>query len=316
MAEPPVAPPACPLCEGVQTGTIATITLEQLLKAWEMVGARLSPEALGSLQNVPRIHLWHCHDCGFEFSHFDGAGGALFYEELQRQLPAYYPSNSPEYGRALKFGREYGLAEVLDVGCGAGAFLKLAKEAGLRTYGVELNPQAAANAREAGHTIYNELLNVIIARGGHSRFEFVTTWQVLEHVSDPVAFLRDCARFVKPGGYLAVAVPTEDGINSLSPGNPHFWPPHHTSRWRLKHLRQIGEKVGLRFVRGGNDPLDPYNARYMWELHNTLAPVFQHRPHPGGRIVPKLLAAFVARTRIHKLLPDWGHSTYAFFQSR
>lgn len=311
-----VSPPACPLCDGVHPGIVATITPEQLLKAWEKMGARLPSEALGQLQNLPQLNLWQCHDCGFEYSHLNEAGGALFYEELQRQLATYYPANSPEYGRALAFAREHGLTEVLDVGCGAGAFLKMAREAGLRTHGVELNPQAAANAREAGHTVYNELLHSIIARGNHPRFELVTTWQVLEHVADPVGFLRDCSRFVKPGGFLAVAVPAEDGINSLSPYNPHVWPPHHVTRWRLKHLRQLGEKIGLKFVRGGNDPMNPYNARYMWELHNTLAPVFRYRPYPGGMILPKLLAALAGRTGIYKLLPDWGHSTYAFFQSR
>jgi SAM-dependent methyltransferase len=286
-----------------------------LLQAWKVVGASLSPEAMGDLLTEDRIRLWQCHQCGFEYSHLQQAGGARFYEELQAQIPTYYPTDSPEYSRAIAFANEHGLKEVLDVGCGAGAFLNLAQQAGLQTYGVELNPKGAAVAKEAGHTVYNELLSTMIARGDYRQFEMVTTWQVLEHVADPIGFLRDCARFVKPGGYLAVAVPTEDGINSLCPYNPHVWPPHHVTRWRLRHLRQAGEKVGLTFVRGGNDELNPYNARYMWELDTALARTFDYRPKPGGRLLPKLLGAIAGRSGLSKVLPDWGYSTYAFFRA-
>lgn len=278
------------------------------------MGVEISREALGDLAELKEIHLWQCTDCLFEFSHVEHAGGALFYEELQRQLPNYYPVVTPEYTRAVTFAKEQGIADILDVGCGAGAFLNHARKAGLQTHGVELNPKAAAIAQEAGHTIYNDLLHTLISRGNHPRFSLVTTWQVLEHVSDPVGFLRECTAFVRPGGYLAVAVPAEDGINSLAPFNPHVWPPHHVTRWRLKHLRQLGDKLGLKFVMGGNDPMDPYNARGMWDLHNLLAPVFGYQPYPGGRLFSKVLAAASGRTGFHKILPDWGHSTYGFFK--
>jgi SAM-dependent methyltransferase len=304
---------SCPLCGQGNPTVIATVTPVQLQKAWAVLGVDVSSAALGDLARREAIRLWRCSDCGFEYSHLEFAGRALFYEELQRQLPNYYPSDSAEYSRAIQFASEHGIEEVLDVGCGAGAFLDLGKKAGLRTHGVELNPKAAAIARQKGHKVYNDLLRTLIAAGDYPRFDLVTTWQVLEHVSDPVDFLWECAQFVKPGGYLAVAVPAENGINSLSPFNPHVWPPHHVTRWRLTHLRQLGTKTGLKFVYGGNDPINPYNARYMWELHNQLAPIFGCKPYPGGKLLPKVLAFASAKIGIHKLLPDWGHSTYAFF---
>lgn len=308
--------PACPLCEAPNPKSVGSITPEQLKAAWQALGVSISDGAFGPLPEVSTVHLWQCVNCGFEYSHLALAGGALFYEELQRQLPNYYPRELPEYTRAVLFALEHRIPEVLDVGCGSGAFLDLARKAGLRTYGVELNPKAAAMAQQAGHTIYNDLLETIIARGQHPRFSLVTTWQVLEHVTDPVGFLRDCAQFVKPGGYLAVAVPAEDGINSLSPYNPHVWPPHHVTRWRLKHLRQLGEKIGLKYFTGGNDPMNAYAARYMWQLHNDLAPALKYKPYPGGKLLPRFLGAILARTRVERCLPDWGHSTYAFFIAR
>ena len=76
---------------------------------------KLSPESLGGLTGMSRIHLWHCNDCGFEYSHLDQAGGGLFYEQLQRQLPNYYPTQMPEYERAINFARRHQLTEVLDI---------------------------------------------------------------------------------------------------------------------------------------------------------------------------------------------------------
>ena len=307
--------PACALCGQEKPTVVASVTPAQLQDAWRIIGVTISRAALSDLARLETVKLWRCTNCGFEYSHLEFAGGALFYEELQQQLPNYYPTDSAEYSRAIQFAREHGIGEVLDVGCGAGAFLDLAKKTGLRTHGVELNPKGAAIARSKGHTVYNDLLRTIIAAGDHPRFDLVTTWQVLEHVSDPAGFLWECAQLMKPGGYLAVAVPAEDGINSLSPYNPHVWPPHHVTRWRLTHLRQLGTKIGLKFVSGGNDRLNPYNARHMWELHNQLAPVFGYKQYPGGKFLPKVLALASAKTGLHKLLPDWGHSTYAFFTS-
>ena len=307
--------PACALCAQENPTVVASVTPAQIQEAWGILGVSISTAALGDLALLETIKLWRCNNCGFEYSHLNLAGGALFYEELQRQLPNYYPTDSTEYSRAIQFACAHSIDEVLDVGCGAGAFLDLAKKAGLRTHGVELNPKGAAIARQKGHIVYNDLLRTIIAGGNHPRFELVTTWQVLEHVSDPVGFLWECAQFIKPGGCLAVAVPAEDGINSLSPFNPHVWPPHHVTRWRLTHLRQLGTKIGLKFVSGGNDPLNPYNARYMWELHNRLAPAFGYKPYIGGNSLSKMLAFASAKTGLHRFLPDWGHSTYAFFTS-
>jgi SAM-dependent methyltransferase len=306
---------ACPLCHETQLSLLQSVQTEQLVEAWKVLGVTFTGGVPSEIESAEELKLWHCPSCGFEFSELERAGGAEFYKQLQQQLPNYYPRESPEYSRAILFAREHQLHEVLDVGCGAGAFLDQAGKAGLQTFGVELNPEAAAMARRAGHTIYNQLLSDIIQRGEHRKFELVTTWQVLEHVSDPVGFLADCAKFVAPGGYLAVAVPAEDSINSLCPYNPHVWPPHHVTRWRLKDLRRLGQKVGLRFYRGGNDPMNPYNARNMWELRNQLAPIFGYPEIPGGRILPKAAAAIAARTGLSKLLPAWGHSTYAFFQA-
>jgi SAM-dependent methyltransferase len=306
---------ACAICGADSPSSVDAVTPSQIEAAWKLMGVSLSREALGDLVGVERIHLWQCRNCGFEYSDLKYAGRGAFYEELQRQLSNYYPANSTEFSRAVNFAREFQLSEVLDVGCGEGAFLDLARKAGLQTHGVELNAKAAAVARSKGHEVYDELLETILARKNYARFDFVTLWQVLEHVPDPVGFLKQCALFLKPSGYLALAVPSESAINMLCPYNPHCWPPHHVTRWRVKDLRRAGEQAGLKFLSGGHDPANMYHARSMWELHNKLAPAFGYRPRPGGKVFPKIVAAGATRLWATKLLPEWGPSTFAFYRA-
>ena len=306
---------ACALCGVDSPVSVDAVTPSQLQAAWKLMGVSFSPEALGELLRVDRIHLWRCGNCGFEYSDLKQAGNGAFYEELQRQFSNYYPADSAEFLRAVNFARELQLKDVLDVGCGEGAFLDLARKAGLQTHGVELNAKAAAVARSKGHKVYDELLESMVARKNQPRFDLVTLWQVLEHVSEPVDFLKQCASFLRPTGYLAVAVPSESGVNTLCPYNPHCWPPHHVTRWRVKDLRRAGEKAGLKFLSGGNDPANMYHARSMWELHNKLAPAFGYSPRPGGKLFPKIVAAGATRLGATNLLPEWGPSTFAFYRA-
>jgi SAM-dependent methyltransferase len=98
--------------------------------------------------------------------------------------------------------------ELLEVGCGTGAFGPAWGELGIRWQGVELNPESAAFARE--HSLHVE-------QGDFLRYEgppvdVVVASQVLEHVLAPRAFLRKVAAVLRPGGLLHLDVPNHGGL--------------------------------------------------------------------------------------------------------
>jgi SAM-dependent methyltransferase len=103
------------------------------------------------------------------------------------------------------FERERRRPRLLDIGCGTGDFLAIAREVGFDVDGLELSSVAAALARE-----YHDL-DIRVGdlksdrRDGH--FEAITLLGVLEHVLDPADLLLHASRLLAPGGVLLIYTP-------------------------------------------------------------------------------------------------------------
>jgi 2-polyprenyl-3-methyl-5-hydroxy-6-metoxy-1,4-benzoquinol methylase len=97
-------------------------------------------------------------------------------------------------------------ARVLDVGCGTGEFLKLAKEKGCEVIGIEPGKAYAHFARsEYELDVINGLWQD--ADLPEKGFDVVTCNQVVEHLRDPMAALGAIANWLKPDGVAFIAVP-------------------------------------------------------------------------------------------------------------
>lgn len=94
---------------------------------------------------------------------------------------------------------------LLDVGCATGEFLLEARRRGWDTFGVEMSPYAAAVARRRGLDVrVGSLSDARLPPGG---FDAVTLLDVIEHLRDPKAELREIHRLMKAGGRLIVETP-------------------------------------------------------------------------------------------------------------
>lgn len=105
-----------------------------------------------------------------------------------------------------KTGNLTGITSILDVGCGTGAFLDLAKGAGLRTGGIEIALDSAVLAVLAGHEVLCSAVPSAPFPVGHP-FDAVVMWDILEHLRDPGQALADCYAALAPGGRLFVLTP-------------------------------------------------------------------------------------------------------------
>lgn len=307
--------PACLLCGGSDSHSISHLSCIDLRTAWTQLGVSFSEEALVALRGRSELELLECGVCGFRFFEPALAGGGTFYAELQKQIATYYAANRPEFKWTLQLARKLSLRNVLDVGCGEGAFLDLAKQAGLTTHGVELNAQAIEISRTKGHRIYPGLLADLAHEGPEAPCDLITAFQVLEHVVDPVRFLVDAKRLTRHSGYIAIAVPNEKGIHALCPWDPHQWPPHHITRWRVEDLRHLAKLTGLRLVQWGSDYLAGQEAEYFWNLHNKFASALGKGRYPGGRVFPYFVSRVYRLCGCKFVFPRRGPTIYALYRS-
>ncbi len=102
---------------------------------------------------------------------------------------------------------------LLDVGCAHGFFLDYARKRGWKVRGVELARKTADYAKkEFGLDVVNSSL--IDAGFPEGSFDAVVMLEVLEHVMDPVAELREIARVLRKGGVVYITTPNFDSLTS------------------------------------------------------------------------------------------------------
>ncbi len=155
--------------------------------------------------------LLRCRGCGLvlRWPPPDPSEEARYYRDAYYQAPnvaAWDPRRLGLYAGPLRWieGRVPG-RRLLDVGCGYGHFLALARDQGWEATGLEPSIEAVEAARGIpGVRILKG--NIADLAGRPERFDCITAWNVLELVADPRRDLGLLVDLLSPGGWLLVRV--------------------------------------------------------------------------------------------------------------
>lgn len=138
-----------------------------------------------------------------------------------------------------------GRGRLLDVGCGDGEALDILRDIGWQVSGVEFDESAVVAARQRGLEIRHG--SISDARFADRSFDVVTSSHVIEHVHEPIEFLRESWRILDDGGTLVAVTP-----NALAWGHQRHgadWlnldPPRHLFLATPQSLRAMALKAGF-----------------------------------------------------------------------
>ena len=203
-------------------------------------------------QFIEYAELYQCDKTGYKYWLPDElAGDQNFYKEISSHWPNYYKKSRWEYKHCLDEVRKEDFC--LEIGCGKGYFLKKIENICLDVIGLEFN-QEAIDTKVCNAKILNQDIKNYVTDS--NKFDKIFSFQVLEHITTPLNFLKSCLDCLKPGGTLIVSTPNDDNFIHKNMQDPFNLPPHHMGCYNKDIFIKISQILNISIV---NIRLEPPN---------------------------------------------------------
>lgn len=194
--------------------------------------------------------IFKCKNCFLQFSIPLEPASPSHYEEYEWYWERW------EFKEALKFLKGKG-NKILEIGCGEGYFLNLAKKKGFEVVGIDFNEKAVKIAKEKFKlkNVYameiDEFLKIC-----EDKFDAVCFFHFIEHLKNPFEFLLKLKRVIKKNGFIVFSLPNERRPR-VKFGLREDWdyPPHHLTRWSDKSIKLLVKKASFKIIYIKEEPL-------------------------------------------------------------
>lgn len=245
------------------------------------------------------LQAWGCDDCGIIFIHPQPTAEeltALYSKEYFEgdfrcgHEGRYFDTQTLDRLSDTRMIREIKQfipsGRFLEIGCAGGAFLNAARTEGYDVCGVEFSDDAAEFARN--HFGLNVVTgDVYDARFDNETFDVVFLGDVLEHLPEPCATLKEIYRITTEGGLTVLACPTQTNTLFSRIGFMIYdvikkkatvqLPPYHLFEYRLKSLSGLLKRSGFSVMRCRQTIIPPHriNVRGSW-MQKVGKKIFQY----------------------------------------
>ena len=155
--------------------------------------------------------------------------------------------------------------KILDIGCGTGDFLQVAKNHGWDITGIEPNKNARAIAsKKTDSSIYD---TTYLKEFQSNSFDVITLWHVLEHLPDLDIHIKLFNHLLKPNGLLIIAVPNYNSFDAKH--YKKFWAaydvPRHLWHFSQKSIKSLFGKENFSLVKTSPMKFDSYYVSLLSE---------------------------------------------------
>ena len=212
--------------------------------------------------DVLRYQIYGCADCGTQFC-----------DPMKAAPPDWYAHIGEYYGWRWEF--EHFLEDVvplvnthdpfriLEIGCGEGIVLERLRAIADEVWGLEFNRAAAQAGSAKGLRVIEASIEEFSSRYSGETFSAVAFFQVLEHVEDPLAFLRIVRRLLPQTGRIYLSVPNPDRCQLNIYRESWDYPPHHLSRFTKEGLQRLLSRAGFDILKLIPRPMDRESRRSL-----------------------------------------------------
>jgi len=205
------------------------------------VSPRLTSEALQRLYDEP--------------GYFEGG----VYGAQSSRSPAMVLQRIWTTGRLAEIATLRPAGRLLEIGSGYGHFLAAARDAGYDVRGVELSRTGVQHARDQ---LGLEVSCGQLAAAPTEQADIICFWDTLEHVPDPLEFLREVRLRLAPGGVFALSIPSFSSVPARLLG-ARWWtlkPEQHIWHLTPATLRLVAARAGLVITSVITSPIRRANA--------------------------------------------------------